>query len=59
MTNLLHFELSPKVSENRMVPLKGMPLPGHVRKLPVIWGKAVVFARNCSFLHQVQLASLD
>ena len=39
------------------------PLPGfeswpeHVRKLPVTWGEAVVFARYSAFLHQFQLAS--
>ena len=40
-----------------------MPLPvfksqvGHVRKLPVTSGKAVVFAGYSSFLHYLQLAS--
>ena len=33
--------------------------PGHVRKLPVTWGKAVVFAGYSSFFHQLQLASHD
>ena len=31
--------------------------PGHVRKLPVAWGKAVVFTGYSGFLHQLQLAS--
>ena len=31
--------------------------PGHVRKLPVTWGKAVVFAGYFGFLHYLQLAS--
>ena len=31
--------------------------PGHVRKLPVTWGKAVVFAGYSGFLHYIQLAS--
>ena len=30
-----------------------------VRKLPVTWGWAVVFARNSGLLHQLQLASHD
>ena len=29
---------------------------GHVKKLPVTWGSAVVFAGYSSFLHQFQLA---
>ena len=33
--------------------------PGHVRKLPVTLGKAVVFARYSDFLNQLQLASHD
>ena len=33
--------------------------PGHVIKLPASWGKAVVFARYCSFLHLLQIASHD
>ena len=35
------------------------PHPGHVRKLPVTWGKAVVFARYSGFLRPLQLASHD
>ena len=31
--------------------------PGYVRKLPVTWGKVVVFAGYSGFLHYVQLAS--
>ena len=30
--------------------------PGHVRKLPVTWGKAVVFAGYSGFLHYIQVA---
>ena len=41
------------------------PLPmfefrsGQVRKLPVTWGKMVVFAGYSSFLHKFRLASQD
>ena len=31
--------------------------PGQVRKLPVPWGKAVVFAGYSRFLHYLELAS--
>ena len=31
--------------------------PGHVGKLPVTWGQAVVFAGYSGFLHYLQLAS--
>ena len=31
----------------------------NVRKLPIVWGKAVVFAGYLGFLHQLQLASQD
>ena len=30
---------------------------GHVKKLPVTWGSAVVFARHSGFLHHLQLAA--
>ena len=33
--------------------------PGHVRELPVTWGKAVVFAEHFGFLQQLQWASND
>ena len=33
--------------------------PGHVRKLPVTWGSAVVFPVDTAFLNQLQLASHD
>ena len=29
----------------------------HVRKLPVTWGEAVIFAEYSGFLHYLQLAS--
>ena len=32
---------------------------GVVRKLPVTWGKVVVFAGNSGFLHYLQLASYE
>ena len=31
--------------------------PGHVRKLPLTWGWAVVFVGYSGFLHYLQLAS--
>ena len=41
--------------------LSPMPLfdsrPGHMSKLPVAWGEAVVFAGYSSFLHHIQLAN--
>ena len=41
-------------------PLPGLESkPGHVRKLPVTWGQAVVFAGYSGFLHHLQLASHD
>ena len=35
----------------------GRNWPGLVRKFPVTWGKAVVFAGYSGFLHYLQLAS--
>ena len=41
-------------------PLSGFEShPRHVVKLPVTWGKALVFARYSDFLYQLQLASHD
>ena len=41
-------------------PLPGFePQSGQVRKLPVTWGKAVVFTKYFGFLHYLQLANHD
>ena len=62
--------IGPQAGISREVP-KALPLiacclsplpgfksqPGHVGKLPVTWGQAVVFAGYSGFLHYLQLAS--
>ena len=49
---------APLLTARCLSPLLGFESrPGHVRKLPVTWGKAVVFAGYSGFLHYLQLAS--
>ena len=46
------------LTDSYLSPLSGfIYCLGHVRKLPVTWGKVVVFVGYSSFLHQSQLAS--
>ena len=48
------------LTANCLSPLSAFEsFPGHVRKLPVTWGCAVVFAGCSGFPHQLQLASHD
>ena len=49
---------APPLTARCLSPLPGFESrPGHVGKLPVNWGLAVVFAGYSSFLHYLQLAS--
>ena len=49
---------APPLSACCLSPLPGLESrPGHVRKLPVTWGWAVIFAGYSGFLHYLQLAS--
>ena len=49
---------APPLTAHCLSPLPGFKSrPGHVRKLPVTWGWAVVFAGYSGFLHYLQLAS--
>ena len=49
---------APPLTVRCLSPLSGFESrPGHVRKLPVTWGQAVVFAGYSGFLHYLQLAS--
>ena len=49
---------APPLTARCLSPLPGFESrPGHVRKLPVTWGWAVVFAGYSGFLHYLQLAS--
>ena len=49
---------APLLTARCLSPLLGFESrPGHVRKLPVTWGKAVFFTGYSGFLHYLQLAS--
>ena len=66
--NLRRVNDTPMAVWSRMLPLTARCLsplpgyqsqPGHVRKFPVTYGLAVVFAGYSGFLHQLLLASHD
>ena len=49
---------APPLIARCLSPLPGFESqPGHVGKLPVTWGQAVVFAGYSGFFHYLQLAS--
>ena len=51
---------APPLIAHCLSPLPGFESqPGHMGKLPVTWGQAVVFAGYSGFLHYLQLASQE